>query len=487
MTRFSMTLCTLLLCAFTTLAQAQNTADLTMYFPTGVHNTSVIKLDKTAPNTVVLNKNFSYTITLTNISKNPVSNVKVIETLAQDFTLTSTSPQAQTIENGKLQWTLSSLPPNGTATLIVTGLAAKVGNIENCATVTYDMGACLAIAVTNPAIKLTKTAPTLALLCDTIPMTLTVTNTGVGPAHNVIITDTLPKGLTTLDGQTSIKYTLPMLEQGESKTFNIITKAAQTGMYTNTAMATANGDLSSQASTTTTVQQPLLSITKTGPSKRFAGRPVPYLITVANTGDVVAKQIVITDIVPAGSRFRKASDKGILQGNHVTWNIGDLEPGAKKTVKLTLIGTTLGKIVNTANVTANCAKSATAKAPTLIGGIPAILLELVDEEDPIEIGSNVTYMIRVTNQGSLAGTNIKIDVELEDTMQYISTTGATKATVNGNKVSLAAVPSLAPKKQAVWKIVIKAARSGDVRFGVNLTSDQIGRPVRETESTNFYE
>ena len=123
----------------------------------------------------------------------------------------------------------------------------------------------------------------------------------------------------------------------------------------------------------------------------------------------------------------------------------------------------------------------------MIAGIPAILLELIDEEDPIEVGNNVVYMIRVTNQGSLAGTNIKMDVELEDTMQYISSSGATLATQNGNKISLAPLPSLAPKKQAVWRIVVKAAGSGDVRFGVNMTSDQIDRPVRETESTNFYE
>ncbi len=479
-------LCTILMCALSQLSHAQETTGLTMYFPTGVSSTSVIKLDKTAPSTVVLNKDFSYTLTVTNISKNSVSNVVLTEKLAEGFSFTSATPAASAA-SGKLEWNLGALAPGASQTVTITGKAAAVGSIENCATVTYDMAACLAINVVNPAIKVTKTAPETALLCDPIPMTITVANTGVGPAYNVTVTDTLPEGMTTLSGQSGIKYVTPVLRQGESKTFNITVKAAKTGRYTNTAMATADGDLSSEASVTTMVQQPVLTITKAGPDKRFAGRPVKYTITVSNTGDAVAKSATIMDIVPAGSRFHKASDGGTLQGNNVVWNIGDLNPGATKTVDVTLVGTQIGQIVNTASVTADCAESAVAKAPTQIAGIPAILLEVIDEEDPIEVGSTVTYMIRVTNQGSLAGTNIKIDVQLENAAEFVSASGATTATANGKSISLAPVPSLAPKKQAVWKIVVKAVDSGDVRFGVNMTSDQIDRPVRETEATNFYQ
>lgn len=481
------TLCTLLMCMLSGLAQAQENVGLTMYFPTGVSSTSVIKLTKTAPSSVVLNKDFSYNLAVTNISKNTVSNVKVTETLSDGFSLSSASPEGQTLDGGKVLWNLGTIPAGGSKQITVTGKAARVGSIENCASVTYDMGACLAINVINPAIKLTKTAPDTALLCDTIPMTITVTNTGVGAAHNVIVTDAMPQGLTTLDGKTGIKYTIPVLEQGESKTFQLVAKAAKTGKYTNTASATADGGLSSEASASTMVQQPVLTITKTGPTKRFAGRPVEFTITAANTGDAVAKQTTIMDIVPVGSRFVKASDGGTLEGNNVVWNVGDLAPGAKKTVELTLVGTKLGDITNTANVTANCANSAVAKATTQIAGIPAILLEVVDEEDPIEVGSTVTYMIRVTNQGSLEGTNIKINVQLEDTAEFVKATGATKATANGRNISFAPLPRLDPKKQAVWKVVVKAIKAGDVRFGVNLTSDQINRPVRETEATNFYE
>ena len=87
-------LCTILMCALSQLSHAQETTGLTMYFPTGVSSTSVIKLDKTAPSTVVLNKDFSYTLTVTNISKNSVSNVVLTEKLAEGFSFTSATPAA---------------------------------------------------------------------------------------------------------------------------------------------------------------------------------------------------------------------------------------------------------------------------------------------------------------------------------------------------------------------------------------------------------
>ena len=154
---------------------------------------------------------------------------------------------------------------------------------------------------------------------------LTITNTGVGTAHNVIVTDTLPEGLTTLNGQTGVKYTIPVLQQGESKTFNLLTKATKVGNYTNTAMATADGDLSSQASASTTVQQPVLSITKAGPDKRFEGRPVKYTITVSNT---CTAELAIGDV-----RFQGKAPDGVFSATGPAASL--LAQGETSTIEVT--------------------------------------------------------------------------------------------------------------------------------------------------------
>lgn len=72
-------------------------------------------------------------------------------------------------------------------------------------------------------------------------------------------------------------------------------------------------------------------------------------------------------------------------------------------------------------------------------------------------------------------------------MTYITSSGPTKAVVTGDKISFAALPSLAPKAKAIWRVTVKARTPGDVRFKTTMNTDQLGRPVEETEATKLYE
>ena len=196
----------------------------------------------------------------------------------------------------------------------------------------------------------------------------------------------------------------------------------------------------------------------------------------------------IVDTVASGVKVSGASSGGQLnqQTNEVVWSIPEIPGGDSVKLSLEVVPSTIGTLRNTATAVANCAPSVSAETTTRIEGIPAILLEVVDIEDPIEVGENVTYMVTVTNQGSAQGTNIRIECTLENSMQYVSSAGATMATPLENKIVFDALPTLKPKARASWKIVVRAAQSGDVRFMVKMTSDQISRHVVETEATNFY-
>jgi len=123
----------------------------------------------------------------------------------------------------------------------------------------------------------------------------------------------------------------------------------------------------------------------------------------------------------------------------------------------------------------------------VVKGIPAILLECVDLADPIEVGAQETYVITVTNQGSADGTNIVVACTLPPEEQFVSASGPTKETVRGRQVTFAPLKSLAPKAKATYRVVVKGAKPGDVRFKVSLTSDQMTSPAGETESTHIYE
>lgn len=121
-----------------------------------------------------------------------------------------------------------------------------------------------------------------------------------------------------------------------------------------------------------------------------------------------------------------------------------------------------------------------------VKGVPAILLECVDDPDPIEVGGNVTYTITVTNQGTAVGTNITVQCKLPPEQEFVSANGPTNGSAEGRNVTFAPLATLAPKAAAVYKVTVKGTGVGDVRFGVELRSDQIESPVMETESTHIY-
>ena len=52
------------------------------------------------------------------------------------------------------------------------------------------------------------------------------------------------------------------------------------------------------------------------------------------------------------------------------------------------------------------------KRDVLVEGLAAIMFEVRDSEDPIEVGGETSYEIRVVNQGTKAATNVQVVVDL---------------------------------------------------------------------------
>lgn len=453
-------------------------------FPTGDRATSAILVEKMVPSQVVAGTPFNYQIRITNLTSGNLDNVSWTDSLPDGWTLKSANPApAQMGQNPR--WNIGTMGPKESKTINCEATLSKTGSFTSCGTVSYETGLCITMNAVQPALKLVKTATPEVLLCDSIQVKLDVTNTGTGNASNVKVTDSLPAGWTAT-GPTS--FDAGTLASGQTKSFTFTAKADKTGSYNNTATATADGGLKVDSNTTTTVvRNCALEITKTGPGKVFAGKTITYDITVSNKGDAAATQFVIEDPIPAGTTFVSATDGGAVSGGVVRWNLGSLDKGASKKVSVTLNPTTMGTVTNTATAKAYCCGPVSASAKTEVAGIPAILLEVVDDNDPCAVGQTVTYTITVTNQGSAVGTNIKLVANLESTMEFVSTSGAVNGSHSGGTVTFAPIASLAPKASATVTVTVRAKGTGDVRFAVKMTSDQLTRSVDETESTNFYQ
>ena len=461
-------------------------SDCGPYAATNSYGGGVIRLDKVMPKQVQLNVPFEYNIKVTNLTNTTVNSVAVTENLSKNFKLVSAAPEGR-VGSGSITWSFNTIDANSSKVIEVTGIATSTDCLEHCAIVEYKVPTCTFVTVVEPKLVLTKSAPSVVTICQEIPIKFTVVNNGTGMATGVKVEDKLPAGLVTLTGLDSISVDVGDLKAGEAKAFTVKTKANKTGTFTNKATATANAGLrAASGETKTVVTQPVLTIKKTGPANLYIGRSATYTIVVTNTGDASAANTVITDTIPRDVIDVKASASGNVEGSKVTWQAGSLAPKASKTVTVTYTPTKAGEISNKADAKAVCAQAVSAMAKTAVKGIAALLLEVIDVSDPIEVGSNETYKIVVTNQGTSTATNVMIESMLEGSMQFISASGATAGSHASGTVTFKPLGTLAPKAKATWTVVVKAVKEGDVRFSVKMNSDQLDRDVDETESTKFY-
>lgn len=240
-------------------------------------------------------------------------------------------------------------------------------------------------------IEFTKTAKvngadlTEAVAGDTITYTITFTNNSDATAKNVVIVDTLPAGLEPVDGTISddgdydkdahtITWKIDEVAAKGTVTvsFDVVLPALSGTVTPDTAATTWKNEArvtfdnmedptdapdddvdieqtapNVEISKTQAVSDGTTESEKAETQNVRSGDQVIYYITVENTGNGTAKNVVITDEIPVSKDATKTplvlvegtiSDGGTLgdDGKTITWKLGDLEPGETVTVKFTV-------------------------------------------------------------------------------------------------------------------------------------------------------
>ena len=232
--------------------------------------------------------------------------------------------------------------------------------------------------------------------------------------------------------------------------------------------------------------KPALVLACSAPKQLLPGRPVKVCLTVINSGNNPEPKVTLTLPVPVGATANNLTDNGTVVNGVATWEVANLAPMKGKEVCLTFDVAAPGEISFRPAAHGTIAPAAQSDCETKVIGVPGILLEVVDLADPIEVDKEVTYVIKVTNQGSAPGTNIRIACTLPESEEFVSGKGATAVNAAGGALTMGTLPELAPKAVASWEVVVKANQAADARFKAELSSDQFEKPIIESESTQLY-
>ncbi|UOY92232.1 cell surface protein [Ectobacillus sp. JY-23] len=305
------------------------------------------------------------------------------------------------------------------------------------------------ININAPNIFPTKSVnKSVAKIGDVLTYTITVPNTGNLPANNVILTDVLPNGLAFVPGSVTVNGTaqptanpvsginLGTIANGATRTIvfqvtvvsyptpNPIANQANVNyQYTPIAGQTLNGTGTSNAATTT-VNKAIIEASKSV-DRTFAtiGNNLTYTITLRNTGNITANNIVLTDAIPSGTVFVPGSVtvNGAAQpaANPATGiNVPSIAAGAVATVTFQVnipSVPAINPVVNAANASfqytpitgepAITESTATNNVSTQINDATVTINKTVNRSFA-DIGDVLTYTLLFTNSGNVPANNV---------------------------------------------------------------------------------
>ncbi len=197
----------------------------------------------------------------------------------------------------------------------------------------------------------------------------------------------------------------------------------------------------------TKVRTPNLTILKEGPESAAMNSDVTYTITVTNDGTAPAEDVVITDIIPRGMSFDGSSEP-------VSFEVGTLDPGESKKVKLELRANERGTFCNESKVSASNANSASSEACTKI-----VQKDIdITKTGPAQtyIGKSATYSIRVTNTGDTELTDVVVRDSADRSTDIISADGAD---ISGDSAKWE-IDRLGPGESRSFTVTIESDEAG---------------------------
>jgi uncharacterized repeat protein (TIGR01451 family) len=264
--------------------------------------------------------------------------------------------------------------------------------------------------------------------------------------------------------------------------------AEKAGKVVNVLSARADGNLQVQQQVEFEVIAPALSVAVNGPERRYLERPATYEVSVENPGTAVAHDVQLVTKLPKGLQFVRANNMGEYDAttHSVYWSLAELPQGETGTVELVAMPIETGPQTLEVEGRAQQGLSDQTQQQILVEGIAAIMFEVRDLEDPIEVGGETGYEIRVVNQGTKAAANVRVAINLPPGMKVVSAEGETRHAAQSGGIAFEPLAQLAPKADTLYRVKVQGMQAGDQRVTVEVNTDDLGQPIRREESTRVF-
>jgi uncharacterized repeat protein (TIGR01451 family) len=446
-----------------------------------------VSIEKIAPEEIQVGKPAKIELRIRNNGGVAAQNVKVFDVVPEGTQFIAANPPATPGIQGDLSWSLGALKPGEESVVEVELAPIAEGEVGSVAVVTFDAEAGARSRATKPGLTLQVSAAKQVMIGQEVLLSIKIGNPGTGAATGVVIREQVPAGLKHSAGA-ELEFEVGTLKPGETRELELALSAAQAGKIVNQIAARGDANLQAEAQCALEVIAPALEITVDGPARRYLERQATYTVLVTNPGTAPAKDVELVTRLPKGMKFVQANNAGQYdpKTHSVAWSLAELPPAESGKVTLTALPIEPGEQRMRAEGRARQGLADEIEQITVVEGLAALLFEVVDVADPIEVNGETEYEIRIVNQGSKGADNVQLVATLPPELRFVSAEGPTQHAVKGQHVLFEPLGRLSPKADTSYRIAVQGTQAGDLRMKVQLQTDDMQHPVTKEESTRVY-
>ncbi len=448
-----------------------------------------LTVEKTAPDEIQVGAPSVWTITVRNEGKTAAAGVQIHDMVPEGTQLVNTQPSAIVSKDGEITWNVGTMPSGTMAVVKMELMPTREGEIGSIASVSTRSEASAKAVATRPVLKVETFGEEKVLLGEPVELSIVVSNPGTGTARNVILSETVPPELQ-FEGGAELLYSVGDLLPGESKTTKLPLTAVRPGKFVNRILAKSESNLQTESFLEMEVTAPAISLKLQGPGRRFLEKESTFRLTLSNTGTASAKNAEFYVMVPNGWKFVRANNLGTFLPDHgrAVWKLEELEAGKSAEAEIVLAPLEIGAFTLQCEANADICQPAADSKNVTVEGIAALMFQVVDSNDPIQVGEDTQYTVEVVNQGSRQAESVQVAVDVPAGLELIACEErARTANVQGGKrILFDQIPTLGPKASKVYRFTLRGVMSGDQRVSVKLSSKEFQDPIVKEESTRVF-
>lgn len=316
----------------------------------------------------------------------------------------------------------------------------------------------------TPSVVLQKEMPPEVQVGQPVRLALRIRNTGQATAQNVVVRDQVPRGAKLVktipeaqrDPSGALLWHLGNLPPGKETIVEMHVEPIDEGRIGSVASVTFEAN----ATGSTLVTKPNLSIEHTGPQQVMVGDMVRFAIQISNPGTGTAERVMLQEDVPPGLTHSA--------GQKLEYEVGSIRPGETRHLELTLKAAQAGQVDNV--ITARANGSIQVQHMTQVEVIAPGLRTRIEGPARRFLNRNATYTVMLENPGTAAANNVDMMVQLPEGLQFVNTNNSGHYDTSRHAIrwNLATLPA---KKRGKVQFTVLPVQMGDFKIQVSAQAD----------------